>query len=67
MFNQIILGDCYELMKEIPDGSIDAIISDFPYNTTQAECRKKERIKNKKYDERITDVEERMALQNHHV
>jgi site-specific DNA-methyltransferase (adenine-specific) len=37
MFNQIILGDCYELMKEIPDGSIDAIISDFPYNTTQAE------------------------------
>jgi site-specific DNA-methyltransferase (adenine-specific) len=37
MLNQIILGDCYELMKEIPDGSIEAIISDFPYNTTAAE------------------------------
>jgi hypothetical protein len=27
-------------MKGIPDGSIDAIISDFPYNTTQAEWDK---------------------------
>ena len=27
-------GDCLELMKEIPDGSIDAIITDPPYGTT---------------------------------
>jgi site-specific DNA-methyltransferase (adenine-specific) len=40
MLNQIIQGDCYELMKEIPDGNIDAIISDFPYNTTPAETDK---------------------------
>jgi site-specific DNA-methyltransferase (adenine-specific) len=28
------LGDCLELMKNIPDGSIDAIITDPPYGTT---------------------------------
>lgn len=28
-------GDCLELMKDIPDGSIDAVICDPPYGTTQ--------------------------------
>ena len=28
------LGDCLEVMKSIPDGSIDAIITDPPYGTT---------------------------------
>ena len=32
--NQILLGDCLEVMKTIPDGSIDAIITDPPYGTT---------------------------------
>ena len=27
----LLLGDCLERMKEIPDGSIDAVISDIPY------------------------------------
>ena len=27
-------GDCLEYMKDIPDGSIDAIIADLPYGTT---------------------------------
>ncbi len=27
-------GDCLELMKEIPDGSVDMILTDLPYNTT---------------------------------
>ena len=27
-------GDCLELMKDIPDGSIDCIICDLPYGTT---------------------------------
>ncbi len=31
--NTIIQGDCLEVMKEIPDGSIDSIITDVPYNT----------------------------------
>lgn len=28
-------GDCLEIMKDIPDGSIDAIICDPPYGTTR--------------------------------
>jgi site-specific DNA-methyltransferase (adenine-specific) len=30
----LYLGDCLELMRDIPDGSIDAIITDPPYGTT---------------------------------
>lgn len=32
--NHIFNGDCLELMKDIPDGSVDAIITDLPYGTT---------------------------------
>ena len=28
---EILLGDCLELMKDIPNGRIDAIITDPPY------------------------------------
>ncbi len=31
---KLINGDCLEVMKDIPDGSIDAIITDPPYGTT---------------------------------
>jgi site-specific DNA-methyltransferase (adenine-specific) len=31
---ELLHGDCLELMKGIPDGSIDAIITDPPYGTT---------------------------------
>ena len=34
MVNEIYHGDCLWLMKDIPDGSIDAIITDPPYGTT---------------------------------
>ena len=27
-------GDCLEIMKNIPDGSVDMIICDLPYGTT---------------------------------
>ena len=27
----LMFGDCLERMKEIPDGSVDAVISDIPY------------------------------------
>ena len=33
--NQIIEGDCLEVMKELPDKSIDMILCDLPYGTTQ--------------------------------
>ena len=32
---EILLGDCLELMKDIPDGSVDMILCDLPYGTTQ--------------------------------
>ena len=31
---EIKQGDCLELMKEIPDGSVDMILADLPYGTT---------------------------------
>ena len=31
---QLMQGDCLELMKEIPDGSVDIILCDLPYGTT---------------------------------
>lgn len=30
----LMKGDCLERMKEIPDSSVDAIITDPPYGTT---------------------------------
>jgi site-specific DNA-methyltransferase (adenine-specific) len=32
---KLLQGDCLELMKSIPDGSVDAIITDPPFGTTQ--------------------------------
>ena len=32
---KLLHGDCLELMKDIPDGSIDMILCDLPYGTTQ--------------------------------
>ena len=31
---RLLQGDCLELMKDIPDGSIDLILCDLPYGTT---------------------------------
>jgi DNA modification methylase len=33
--NKIYLGDCYELIKQIPDKSVDLIVTDPPY---EIEC-----------------------------
>ena len=35
MNTQLLQGDCLELMKGIPDGSIDMILCDLPYGTTK--------------------------------
>ena len=34
MINQVLQGDCLELMKDIPDGSVDMILADLPYGIT---------------------------------
>lgn len=33
--NDILFGDCYSLIKDIPDKSIDCIYTDIPYLLTQ--------------------------------
>lgn len=33
--NNLVLGDCLEIMPQIPDNSIDMILCDLPYGTTQ--------------------------------
>lgn len=33
--NKVVQGDCLEVMKSIPDKSIDMILCDLPYGTTQ--------------------------------
>lgn len=38
--NQIYCGDCLDLMKEIPDESVDLVLTDPPYNQTQNEWDK---------------------------
>jgi len=35
LINKVIQGDCLEVMKDIPDNSIDMILCDLPYGTTQ--------------------------------
>ncbi len=32
--SKVLQGDCLELMKDIPDGSVDMILADLPYGTT---------------------------------
>ena len=34
-YDYIECGDCLELMRDIPDGSIDMILCDLPYGTTK--------------------------------
>lgn len=38
-YDYVKQGDCLELMKEIPDGSIDMILCDLPYLVAYMEAR----------------------------
>lgn len=56
MINTIQLGDCYELIKNIPDKSIDLVYIDIPYLIGQGGKEEKksklaQRIKNQVYGE----------------
>lgn len=37
----LMQGDCLELMKQIPDGSVDMVLCDLPYGTTRCEWDRK--------------------------
>lgn len=51
--NSIVCGDCLEVMKKIPDGSIDLILTDPPYGIDFLSCRTKnhKKIENDKFDD----------------
>jgi len=40
MQNQIIQGDCLEVMKDMPDNSVDLVLTDPPYGINKAEWDK---------------------------
>lgn len=40
MINQVIQGDCLKIMKDIPDNSIDLVLTDPPYGINQADWDK---------------------------
>lgn len=58
---RLIQGDCLEVMKDIPDGSIDLIVTDPPYKIISGGCRIKDNgdecsgILNKRRDNKRTD------------
>ena len=35
LLNSVFEGDCLEVMKQFPDNSIDMVLCDLPYGTTQ--------------------------------
>jgi DNA modification methylase len=65
---QLMFGDCLERMKEIPDGSVDMILTDPPYgmNFQSNWCKDGPRHKKiedllKKYDPSLTEYENMLA------
>ena len=44
MKQELWLGDCLELMQNIPDKSVDMILCDLPYGTTACKDRKSTRL-----------------------
>lgn len=60
---QLILGDCLEEMKHIPDGSVDLILSDLPYCETGNKWDKGFKLKEVLYEfERIIKNEGAIVL-----
>lgn len=47
--NKIICGDCIEVMKEMPDGCVDLILVDPPYNVKIDYGKYKDKLKPKEY------------------
>ena len=52
--NKIHHGDCLELMKDIPDGSVDLVVTDPPYLMNY---RSNRRVKNEKFKHIKNDVD----------
>ena len=53
----IRLGDCLELMKDIPDGSVDLVLTDPPYGIAFKSNHRKERYNEIKNDKSLEWLE----------
>lgn len=49
--DKIIHGDCLEILKDVPDGSIDCIITDPPYSLPNNQFRPESRIQQRTWGE----------------
>ena len=49
--NKIFLGDCLEILKQIPSNSIDAVITDPPYASGGRSLSEKTLPPSKKYEQ----------------
>ena len=54
--NNIYLGDCLELMKEMPDGSVNLICTDPPWNVGKNYGTYKDNLSYDEYTELIVDL-----------
>ena len=57
LLNKVIQGDCLEIMREIPDKSIDLVLTDPPYGMmkTCLDCKKEKDFIDFPIDNRRTD------------
>ena len=57
---QLLQGDCYELIKQIPDKSIDLIYTDIPYQITISETGSKDALsrRKRKLDSDLSDIKD---------
>lgn len=60
--DKIYLGDCLELMKEIPDNSIDCVLTDIPYNECNRAGNRLRNLDKSKADIGDFDLEELTSL-----
>lgn len=60
--DKIYFGDCFDYFKEIPDNSIDAIITDLPYNTVASYWDKDEIDLNRLWSEYKRIIKKNRAI-----
>lgn len=60
--NEVLHGDCLELMREIPDGSVDLIVTDPPYLMNY---RSNRRVKSDKFRHIENDVDSHELISNY--
>ena len=57
----LMLGDCLERMKEIPDGSVDMILTDIPYGVVNRESNGLRGLDKGKADEETFNLSEALS------